>query len=107
LHRDKNSKEEATMSIDPLDRKPVQYASHSRHTVEGPGFLNDQAFIQKHYRIADLAEIWGIGRETVRKIVKDEPGVIQIRQGRKKAHTTYSVPESVARRIHSRMSNVA
>ncbi len=28
----------------------------------------------------------GVGRETVRKIVKDEPGVIQIRQGRKKAN---------------------
>jgi hypothetical protein len=105
--RDKNSKEEATVSIDPLDRKPVQYASNSRHTVGGSGLLNDQAFIEKHYRIAELAGIWGIGRETVRKIVKDEPGVIQIRQGRKKTHTTYSVPESVARRIHSRMSNVA
>jgi hypothetical protein len=95
------------MSIAPVDPKPVQHASHFRRTVDGPGFLNDQAFIEKHYRIAELAEIWGIGRETVRKIVKDEPGVIQIRQGRKKAHTTYSVPESVARRIHSRMSNVA
>lgn len=104
---DTNSKKEVTMSIDTFDRKPIRYASHFRQTVDGNGFLNDQAFIEKHYRIAELAEIWGIGRETVRKIVKDEPGVIQIRQGRKKAHTTYSVPESVARRIHSRMSNVA
>lgn len=95
------------MSADPLDRKPVQSASYFRHTLEGPGSFDDQTFIEKHYRIAELARIWGIGRETVRKIVKDEPGVIQIRQGRKKAHTTYSVPESVARRIHSRMSNVA
>jgi len=99
--------EGVTMSTDAVGRRPVQNASHFRHTVDGPGFLNDQVFIEKHYRIAQLAEMWGIGRETVRKIVKDEPGVIQIRQGRKKAHTTYSVPESVARRIHSRMSNVA
>jgi hypothetical protein len=60
-----------------------------------------------HYRVSDLAGLWGLGRETVRKIVKDEPGVIKIRQGRKKAHTTYSVPESVARRIHTRLLNVA
>jgi hypothetical protein len=42
---------------------------------------------EKHYRIGDLARIWGLGRETVRKLVKDEPGVIKIRLGRKKAHT--------------------
>ena len=93
------------MRRDLVDRKPVQNASHFRHMVNCPGFLNDQAFAEKHYRIAELAKIWGIGRETVRKIIRDEPGVIQIRQGRKKAHTTYSVPESVARRIHFRMSN--
>ena len=29
------------MSIDPLDRKPVQYASHFRYTLDGPGFLNE------------------------------------------------------------------
>jgi hypothetical protein len=32
---------------------------------------------------------------------------IQIRQGRKKAHTTYTIPESVARRIHTRLSHLA
>ncbi len=29
----------------------------------------------------------------MRKLVKDDPGVIKVRQGRKKVHTTYSVPE--------------
>jgi hypothetical protein len=48
-----------------------------------------------------------MGRETVRKLVKDEPGVICIRLGKKKTNTTYSVPESVARRIHTRLSKVA
>lgn len=43
--------------------------------------------------------------ETVRKIVKDDPGVIKIRMGRKKAHTIYSVPESAANRIHTRLLN--
>jgi hypothetical protein len=60
---------------------------------------------EKHYRIGELARIWGLGRETVRKLVKDEPGVIKIRLGRKKAHTIYSVPESAATRIHTRLLN--
>ena len=61
--------------------------------------------LEKHYRVGELAELWHLGRETVRLLVKDEPGVIKLRQGRKKAHTCYSVPESVARRIHTRLLN--
>jgi hypothetical protein len=68
--------------------------------------MNGGAF-EKHYRVGELARIWGLGRETVRKLVKDEPDVIKVRLGRKKAHTVYSVPESVARRIHTRLVNAA
>jgi len=61
---------------------------------------------EKHYRVNELARMWGLGRETVRLLVKDDPGVIKIRMGRKKAHTIYSVPESAASRIHTRLLNV-
>ena len=67
----------------------------------------DTTYAEKHYRIGELAELWKLGRETLRLIVKDEPGVVKIRMGRKKAHTTYSIPESVARRIHTRLLNAA
>lgn len=60
---------------------------------------------EKHYRISELAKTWGIGRETVRRLVKDDPGVIKIRLGRKKVHTIYAIPESAARRIHTRLLN--
>lgn len=65
----------------------------------------EQAAFERHYRIGELAEMWKLGRETVRLLVKDEDGVIKIRLGRKKAHTIYSVPESVAIRIHTRLLN--
>src|SRR5580765_6009525 len=48
---------------------------------------------ERHYRIGELSEMWQLGRETVRLLVKDERGVVKIRLGRKKAHTIYSVPE--------------
>jgi hypothetical protein len=60
---------------------------------------------EKHYRIGELAELWGLGRETVRKLVKDDPGVIKIRMGRKKTHTLYSIPASAAARIHTKLLN--
>jgi hypothetical protein len=55
---------------------------------------------ERHYRIGELAEMWQLGRERVRLLVKEERGVIGVRLGRQKAHTIYSVPESVAARIH-------
>jgi hypothetical protein len=69
--------------------------------------LGEHTTFERHYRVNDLARLWGLGRETVRKLVKDDPGVIKIRMGRKKAHTVYSVPESAAQRIHTRLLNVA
>jgi len=59
----------------------------------------EQATFERQYRIGELADMWKLGRETVRLLVKDEEGVIRIRLARKRAHTIYSVPESVAIRI--------
>lgn len=58
---------------------------------------------ESHYTVGDLAKRWRLGRETVRLLVKDEPGVLKIRLGRRKSLTRYSVPESVARRVHTRL----
>jgi hypothetical protein len=70
-------------------------------------FLEENTTFERHYRISELSRLWGLGRETVRKLVKDDPGVIKIRMGRKMANTVYSVPESAARRIHTRLLNAA
>lgn len=67
--------------------------------------LLENPTFEKHYRVGELARMWGLGRETIRKLVKDDPGVVKIRMGRKKAHTIYSVPESAAHRIHTRLLN--
>jgi hypothetical protein len=79
-----------------ITKAPAPTGSTESATMEKPAF-------ERHYRIGELAEMWKLGRETVRLLVKDEDGVIKIRLGRKKAHTIYSVPESVAVRIHTRL----
>jgi hypothetical protein len=60
-----------------------------------------------HYRIGELVPLWKLGRESIRQIVRDEPGVLILQNGPKKANCTYSIPESVARRIHTRLTNAA
>jgi hypothetical protein len=67
----------------------------------------DSSAFERHYRVGQLAELWGLGRETVRLLVKDEPGVLKIRHGRRRVQTTYSVPESVVVRIHTRLTEAA
>jgi hypothetical protein len=62
---------------------------------------------ETHFSIAELARQWKLGRETVRLLIKDEPGVVRIRLGRRKSLTRYSIPESVARRVHTRLFNPA
>lgn len=61
----------------------------------------------QHFTIADLAKQWRIGRETVRLLVKDERGVLKIQLGKKRAMVRYSIPETVARRIHTRLCQAA
>jgi hypothetical protein len=84
------------------DQEIAQAATSTRSA--GSPAMRHPAF-ERHYRIGELAETWQLGRETVRLLVKDEPGVIKIRLGRKKTNTSYSVPESVAVRIHTRLLN--
>lgn len=67
--------------------------------------MNDSATFEKHFSIGELAKTWGLGRETVRKLIQYEPGVIKLRMGRNKKNTHYSVPASVAQRLHTRLTS--
>jgi hypothetical protein len=64
--------------------------------------LPDSTF-EEHYSIADLAKQWRLSRESVRLLVMNEPGVIRLSLGRT-SMCRYSVPASVARRIHARLT---
>lgn len=61
-------------------------------------------FDEQHWRIEGLTERWATGRETLRLLFRDDPGVIKRRGGRKESHTIYIIPPSVAQRIHAQLS---
>lgn len=71
------------------------------------GSCMDDSTFERHFSIAQLATQWNYGRESVRRLVMHEPGVLRLKLGRKKSNCAYSVPESVARRIHTRLLNAA
>ena len=66
--------------------------------------------LEKHFSSQELAESWGISPTIVRRLFKDEPGVVLIgapsrRLGKKlkRSYFTMRIPESVALRVYERM----
>lgn len=62
---------------------------------------------EKHYRIRELAALWGLSAKTLRRIFAHEAGVIQIGNAGagKRKYATLSIPESIALRVHERLGN--
>ena len=69
------------------------------------------AFAERHYSPAEIAGLWGLSEETVRRIFSGEPGVLVLRNDAqgcgKRNYTTLRIPASVAERVHRQMSRVA
>lgn len=66
-------------------------------------------FAERHYSVAQIAEIWNLSQDAARKIFQDEPGVLVLGgQGspHKRRYTTLRVPESVLQRVYQRMTKV-
>jgi hypothetical protein len=62
---------------------------------------------ERHYSPADLAEAWSVDVETIRNLFREEPGVLKIGEKdpkHKRAYITLRIPESVAVRVHKRLS---
>lgn len=61
---------------------------------------------ERHYTPRDLAKLWTLDESTIRRMFRDEPGVMKhtISYGRsgKREYVTLRIPESVVRRVYSR-----
>lgn len=71
--------------------------------------LRDGALTERHFRVGELAENWKLSRQTITRLFENEPGVMKIGKGlgryrRKRPYLTLIIPESVAMRVKSRLS---
>ena len=63
------------------------------------------AALEKHYRVRELAALWGFSDNTIIRMFACEPGVVRLESGAgRRKYTTLSIPESVALRVHERLS---
>jgi hypothetical protein len=62
------------------------------------------AALEKHYRVRELASLWGFSDNTIIRLFSTETGVIRLESGTgRRKYTTLSIPESVALRVHERL----
>lgn len=66
------------------------------------------AAFERHFSPEELGEVWGLSADTIRRMFENEPGVLMHERSRKhrsRRYRTLRIPESVALRVHRRLSN--
>jgi len=66
--------------------------------------------IERHYTVQEVAELWKMSPDTIRKIFRNVPGVLKIgttERLRKRGYLNLRIPESVLARVHAERSKVA
>ena len=66
------------------------------------------ASFERHYTPEELGDLWALSTDSVRRLFEREPGVLVIERTRTSArrYRTLRIPESVALRVHRRLTNV-
>ena len=62
---------------------------------------------EKHYTPSELAEMWGVSVQVIRDLFRREEGVLKLGSNgtrSRRAYKTLRIPESVAERVHTRLS---
>jgi hypothetical protein len=70
----------------------------------------ESACEEKHYSVNELAVLWNLSKQTIRRLFQDEPDVVRIGEKgvrHRRAYVTLRIPESVVRRVHQRLSKSA
>ena len=62
---------------------------------------------ERHYSVAEIAELWNLSPNAVRRLFQEEPGVLAIGEprpkfGRRRGKVTLRIPQSVLERVYRR-----
>jgi len=86
----------------------MESQSHPRQAEED--FLTEatsSATLERHFSVAEVAAMWNLSKDTVRRMFQDEPGVLVLggrSSRRKRRYTTLRIPQSVLERVHRQYS---
>jgi transcriptional regulator GlxA family with amidase domain len=62
--------------------------------------------LERHFSVEELAVLWGMSQDFVRRLFVHEPGVVVFCNPRRgtRVYRTLRIPQSVAERVHRRMT---
>lgn len=66
--------------------------------------------LERHYSVSELSKLWFFSENTIRRLFRQEPGVIRItRQPTrvKRGYTSLRIPERIAQRVHRRLQGLS
>ena len=95
--------------LDALNLNPAK--ASMRTTETGPSAQSLQGTeptFENHFSVEELAEVWSLSKEFVRRLFLQEPDVVIFysqRPGRR-TYRTIRIPASVAERVHRRMRKI-
>jgi len=67
---------------------------------------SQESAFERHYSVEELAEIWKVSDDFIRRLFLREPGVVVFHHARpgRRVYRTLRIPESVAIRVHRRIT---
>ena len=63
-------------------------------------------FAIPHYSVSQVARMWGLSEDSVRRIFENEPGVLVLprRNSKRRHYQSMRIPAFVIERVHKRLS---
>ena len=67
--------------------------------------LVDEATFERHYSVEELAELWNMSTDFVRRLFANEPGVVVFHRRRpgRRVYRTLRIPGTVAARVREQL----
>ena len=73
-----------------------------------PSQIETSAYIERHYAVTEIAEMWNLSPDKVRELFEYEPGVLVLGEQssrRKRRYVTLRIPQTVLEQVHRRFSS--
>jgi hypothetical protein len=64
------------------------------------------AAFERHYSVAEVASLWNLSEDSIRRLFRDKPGVLKLdspERLRKRGYCVLRIPESVVQKIHAEL----
>jgi hypothetical protein len=64
------------------------------------------AALERHYTVSEVASLWNLSEDSIRRIFRDLPGVLKLNSPEKvhkRGYCVLRIPESVLQRVHAEL----